>query len=380
MHDEIKVLVRDSDLNTIAQLDYFESLTWTERHQFYESPGSWELEINAADPATKYLIQPGSGIQVLHKNETMFSGFQTGLIKNRDADLDQYTIKGLDDSGLLARRVVSPQPATGPGGPYNSQPYDVRTGVASTVMRAYVNANLGPGAIVSRRDPRVTMGPDPGVGSTVTGNGRWQQLCLLLNSLSIQGGGVGYQIRQQDTNLEFQCFAPRDLTSQVVFSEGNGSINSYEYEAESGTGNYIYVGGQGEGTARTIREGSDGNSIIRWGRIENFKDQRDTNVSAELLASIKEELAENSDTFTISFFPIELENQKYFEHYRLGDRVTVVIEDQYFQESISQVTCKLDSTTLTTEVLVGSPNNTKDLDIFDRIRRQNRRLVNLERR
>jgi hypothetical protein len=50
------------------------------------------------------------------------------------------------------------------------------------------------------------------------------------------------------------------------------------------------VGGQGEGAARYIAWKGDMDSIIKFGRIETFVDQRNTSDPAELNKAIDEEL------------------------------------------------------------------------------------------
>lgn len=248
------------------------------------------------------------------------------------------------------------------------------------MLRQYVAVNLGASAVSARKDPRVTSLADPLVGSTVTGNARLQQLDALLNELATQSGNVGYRIRQSGTNLEFQTFAPTDRTSLVRFSVENGTLQDYSYTSEAGSANYIYVGGGGEGVARTFVEGYDGDSMVRWGRKEIFKDQRDTTDATTLANSIAEELATGSDIASVTFTPKDIPQQTYYTHYRCGDKVTVVIDGVSFQESIREVKCSLDAAGLTITPTVATPNNSDTLKLYDQIASQNKRIKLLERR
>lgn len=376
---EIIVYARDSNLDFTAQLDFYDQLSWVDIYNFVGSPGGWQLTVNADDMAVDYLRLNGSGITVTINGEVAFSGYKTKVERQQNADVSQYVFSGVDDSGLLAARIAHPQPGTS-APPYSSTAYDTRTGVCSTILRQYVDVNLGASAVSARKDSRVTLAADPAIGMSVTGNARYQQLDMLLNELATQAGTVGYRIRQSGSNLEFQTFAPTDLTSTVIFSIDNGTIQDYSYTSEAGTANYIYVGGGGEGVSRTIKEGYDGDSIVRWTRKESFKDQRDTTDATTLSNSITEELATGSDIASVTFTPKDLEQQKYFTDYQVGDKVTVVIDGVSFQETVRQVECTLDANGLTTTPTVATPNNSDTLKLYDQIASQNKRLKLLERR
>ncbi len=378
-NQNIVVYVRDQNLNYVAQVDFLTEMSWVDKYNFLGSPGGWSLTLNASDLAIDFLRLNGSGVVVLIDDVVAMSGYTTMIERQQNSDVSQYIFSGTTDDGLLASRVAHPQPGSS-APPYSTNTYDTRTGICSTVLRAYVNANLSVGAISSRYDYRVSIGADPIAGTTVTGNARYQQLDVLLNELATQSGGCGYRIRQSGTNLEFQTYAPTDRTSSVIFSAENQTLQDYSYTAQAGTANYIYIGGQGEGTARTIKEGFDGTSIVRWGRKEIFKDQRDTNDTTTLDMSIAEELVTGSDIASVQFTPKDIPQQTYWAHYQTGDKVTVVIDGVSFQENIIEVECTLNEDGLTVRPLVGSPNNTDSLKIYDQIAKQNRRLKNLERR
>lgn len=376
---DITVYARNSSLSYVAQIDFYEKLQWVDIYNFIGSPGGWSLTLNEGDTATDYMRLNGSGITILIDGTVAFSGYTTKIERQQTADVSQYIFSGVDDSGLLASRVAHPQPGSA-APPYNSTAYDTRTGVCSTILRQYVAYNLGASATAARIDPRVTSAADPAVGMSVTGNARWQQLDALLNELATQAGNVGYRIRQSGTNLEFQTFSPTDRTATVIFSVENGTMQDYSYTSEAGSANYIYVGGGGEGTARTIKEGYDGDSIVRWTRKETFKDQRDTTDATTLSNSITEELNAGSDIASVTFQPLDIPQQTYFTHYQLGDKVTVVIDGVSFQESIRQVECTLDQNGLTIIPTVATPNNSDTLKLYDQIASQNKRIRLLERR
>lgn len=374
--------VRNAALSRVAQVNYCRRLRCIARHDLDDHIGTWILDIDAANPATQYLTADGAGIILVEDGTTLFSGPVTEVRYKRTAETKTYEISGVDDNIVLQDRIALPEPLTAPSAThtYPTNAYDTRTGVASTIMRQYVDRNCGPSATSPRKNSLVTLGTDPVAGSTVTGNARYQPLLEILTKLAIEGGGLGYRAIQSESNIEFQVYTPTDRSSTVVFSMERGTLYEYEYSIKRSTGNYIYVAGQNEGVARTIYELFDGDSIVRWGRVERFKDQRDTNVAADLTASGQEELETGATIATVNFTPKDTDQQHYGTHYNLGDRVTVVIDGEAFSDVIREVEFIWDSDKIKIIPTVGTQNSSSSISLYDRLSRTSNRIRLLERR
>jgi hypothetical protein len=383
------VNVRRPDLTLEGELDDYTDLEMIPR---FNATGVWSLKVHADAALASALAQPRWGIQVIHNptGSTVLSGTTRLIDKVRTPDSHEWEIHGFDDNVWLERREVKPQPATS-SPPYSTDEYDVRTGVGSTILRQYVDVNAGVSATSERRVVGLGLGVDPLVGDSVTGRGRWQILMDLLQELAAKAGGIGFRVVQVGSTLEFQTFQPIDRTATVIFSLETQTLGGYRYSIEVPSVNYVYVGGGGEGTARTIRERANTTEIALWDRIERFVDRRDTSDTAELDAEGDKQLAEGATAKSLAWTAIDRPGQTYLSHYSNGDRCTAVIDGESISDVVQETRIKLvggEATKIAPFIgtpgapAVSSPGDETSpvLRIFRRVQEAERRLRDLERR
>lgn len=341
---EFKAFVRNSDLGQEAEIDDFQALDLVPR---FNGVGTWVLDIDARTRPAQYLTQPGYGIDVMRRDGPgrPWTSFFGGRLRHRGRSYsdrkNRLVVAGVDDNWLLHARLAHPQPATA-APPYNVNTYDIRTGVASTVLRAYVNVNAGPGALTARQWPALVLAADPVLGPSITGRGRWQNLLVLLQSLALRGGGLGFRVVRTDPaptppTLSFEVYQPEDRTETAHFSLGLGNLLGFDYDDDAPEATYVVAGGSGEAAARLVREGSDATALAEWGRIEAFRDRRDIDNAPELDEAITEELAEKAHRGALSFNPIDLLQLQYGRDYDLGDQVLAVIDDVEVADVVREV-------------------------------------------
>lgn len=370
--------VRNPSLQRVAMLDDFQKLQVVKR---LNKMGAWVLDLNASVETALLLTQPGWGVEITRASdgEHLISGPMTKVDRKRDKGVNAVTVFGVDDMVHLNDRLVHPQPATA-APPYSVSEHDVRTGVCSTILRQYVDVNLGPSALGSRKVTGLTLAADPVAGSSVTGRGRWQNLLTFLEELALAGGGLAFDVRQSGTTLEFVVWAPTDKSATVKFSVELGNLASYEYSLAAPEASYIVCGGGGEGTARTIRERTGSADVVDWSRrIEKFVDRRDTTDTTELDQEITKALDEGQTETTVSFEPIDLPGMSYLDNYQLGDRVAAVVDDS-ITELIREVKVEANPGATRITPSIGTPVLKDAARLFRRLRRTETRLLNLERR
>ena len=372
----LRLFARDASLRRTGQIEDYRTLTTPLR---FNKVSGWVLTLDAASAGARLLTR-GAGLIVERDGVTLLSGPVTGLETVLDADRETLVVTGVDDTVWLDRRLALPVPA---GPPYTAAAYDTTSGPAETVMQYYVDRNLGPAATAARRLAGLTLPADQGRGSTVYGAARFHTLLELLQTLALAGGDLGFRIVQVGTGLQFQVYAPADRTKTALFSRDFGNLRGYQYKLTVPTADYLYVAGQGEGTARTIVEGSDAAAVARDGRFESFVDQRDTADPAALAQSLTENLAEKAATTSLSLSPIDTAAVTFGRDYLLGDRVTAVIGGTVIKDVVREVVLGIagDGVERLTPV-VGTPNasNPAVPDLFDRQAAQERRLSQIERR
>jgi hypothetical protein len=369
------VYVRSPDLTTGAQVDDFQSLELVDRFNDVES---WSLDIGAGSAAAAGLMRDGAGIVVTLGGTVVLSGPVTRRERSWADAANRLLVSGRGDTVWLARRLAHPQPTTA-APPYSTQAYDVRTGTCSTVLRQYVDFNAAGSALAVRQVPGLTLAADPGLGTSITGRARWQSLLQLLQELALAGGALGFQVNQVGSGIQFSVFQPTDRTASVVFSPDLANLSAFDWSEEAPASNYIVVGGSGTDVSRAIYESQDAVAVARWGRVEAFRDRRDTNVTTELAQAASDQLQQDAGPTSLAMTPIDLRQMAYLTHYFLGDQVTVVMDGQPVRQLIREVHVKLtpEAGAVVTPT-IGTPGRQDLLGFFDRLRAAERRLTNLE--
>ena len=372
---EWTLYARNAALQRVGEIDDYQRLSLALR---FNSVGAFDLEVPYGTEIASLLATDGAGI-IAVKNGTVVA---SGPVRRRERkwgdEEDNLVVSGPDDNTYLHERLALPV-VTGP--PYTSAAYDVRSGVASTVMQQYVDYNAGASASAARRVPGLALAVDPMLGSTITGRARFQTLLELLQDLALTGGDLGFKIVQSGTALAFSVYDPEDKTATVKFSAGLGNLREFNYEHEAGTANYVVIGGGDELTARTFVERGDSDSISKWGRIEVFRDGRDTTDTTELGQRIDETLAEQAERTNIALVPVNTEGMEFITDYNLGDRVTSVVDGVAIEDVMRAVNVSL--TPEQGEVVspvVGTPGPQTVLALFAELKRMRRQISHLERR
>jgi hypothetical protein len=369
------VFARSGALQTVAQVDDYQQLDLVGR---FNDVGTWALDMDVKAGGSTLLQQDGAGIVVVRDGVTVFSGPVAKRERNWANDKDRLKVSGVDDGVWLARRLAHPQPTTA-APQYTLQTDDVRTGQCSTILRQYVDFNLGPSALSNRQVAGLTLAADPALGSTITGRARWQVLLTMLQELALAGGALGFQLQQVGAGLVFSVYAPIDRTASVIFSPDLGNLAAFDWSEEAPRANYVVVGGGGVGTARTVYEGSDSASIARWGRAESFRDQRQTVVVSELTQAATDELAGSAGPMGLTITPIDLPQMTYLTHYALGDKVSVIKDGVKVADVIREVKISLTPQGVARIIpTIGTPGRQDLIGFFNRVRALVTRVVNLE--
>lgn len=310
------IYIRDSNFKKIGEITDFTKLELIPR---FNAVGSFTLELQTDSFSARQLINPQYGIIVKKNGKEIFSGNVTSRKRSFNPPDDTMLFSGKDDNFYLSRALAYPEPF----GHFETKDYDVRTGNAETVMKQYVSFNAGPDGPLERN--KLIIETDIGLGSSVTGRARFDNLLDLLSSLALQGGGLGFKVVQIDDSLQFQVYQPTDKTKSVFFSPILGNIANFEYSNDDPDSNLVVVGGSGEGTARIIDWKADNDSIVKYGRIETFVDRRDTTDSAELTKSMDEELTNKAEKNSFTFTAVDISQLAFNRDYGLGDKISVVL-------------------------------------------------------
>jgi hypothetical protein len=380
---DITILVTDRELNVVGDpIDKWVSLDVTLKHN---EPASGTLVVPAV-PAVTDLLQGGHRVVVVREGQIFCAGpmerpdeLQWSL-GGQDAEPGTVTVVFSDDLATVMARNTYPVPSAASTAQTAAAQWTATNVNAETVIRTLVDVNAGPLALPTRRIPRLALDGIAGVGTNISEATRFEPLGDVLRRAAVAGGGIAFRTRQLDDQILFGVIPSNDLTGSVRFSAGLGNLRSVTYQPEAPRANVAIVGGQGEGTARTIRERVDQDSVDRWGRLEIFVDRRDTNDTAILDQAGDEALAENAETARLATVTIDLPDQKYGVHYQLNDLVSVEVRPGLLVNDLVRavhLTASPPSGDLVT-ALVGSQAATTDRETVRQLRALSRRITRME--
>lgn len=258
--------------------------------------------------------------------------------------------------------------------------FDHRSGVASSVLIAYVNANAGPGALGDRQVPNLVMAPDPLAGGQIV-NYQAGYISLLQVAQDIATAhNLGFRIIQVDDHLEFQVYVSRDRTRAARFTPKWRTLTGWKSSLDAPQANAAYIGGQGTGVARTVVEDSDPVAVGTWGRrVEAFADRHDSNDVSQLTDTGTTTLAGFAAKTSLEVTPKDQTQMRYPTDWGVGDTVTVDADGTLILDVVTQVTVTFASSApFDLAAQVGTPNVPDVLALLNILRRYGARLDNLE--
>lgn len=305
----IEVRVYTASMNFAGIVDNFSSLQWNRK---YSEPGSFELHCPITEANTA-LLHRGS---LVWKKGAKEAGVIEDLKLEETANKAEITAKGRFLSSYMDRRLIRPFYAC----------YGKKAELA--IREIYSNA-------VSI--PLVELGAVQGYTETVTFQATYQNLLTKVEEICA-GMATGFRFRPDFVNkkIYFELYRGLDHSitqsdrERVIFSDGFANLDSATYEENDQVyKNVCYVGGQGEGSDRTIVEvgATDSTGLERRESFLSATDVRNDSISD---SQYKEALKQRgnaalSNSILASSFDATVNpngNFKYLTDYDLGDIVT----------------------------------------------------------
>ena len=306
----IEVRIYTATMNFAGIVDNFSSLQWNRK---YSEPGSFELHcpITAANTA---LLHRGS---LVWKKGAKEAGVIEDLKLEETAKKAEITAKGRFLSSYLDRRLIRPFYAC----------YGKKAEIA--IREIYSNAEP---------IPLVELGEVQGYMETVTFQATYQNLLAKVEEIC-SGMATGFRFRPDFVNKKIYFELYRGLNhsitqsdrERVIFSDGFANLDSATYEENDQVYKTVcYVGGQGEGSDRTIVEvgATDSTGLERRESFLSATDVRNDNISdSQYRDALKQRgNAALANAIMASSFDATVNpngNFRYLEDYDLGDIVTV---------------------------------------------------------
>ena len=358
--EDLVVEVRDRSLDRIGIIPVQDLVgaTFVVR---YNNVGTWSITVPYGNRLGEFLRLPGYGIVVTGtQGETIISGptLTAKLEQTQDNTEGTWLIEGSSDDIILSERLAYPTPATADVSAQTSG-YDIRTGPAETVIKEYIDVNIGPSAPAERKIAYLAIEADAARGQTVAATARFTPIQELAYDLA-QVGELGYYITQQNGTLEFSMYEPTDRSDIIRMDVQNRKLSSSTYSYGTAKVTRAIVAGRGEAENRIFIERTSSDSLnaeIDWNRrIEVFKDARQSESTDELNTAGDELLVDLGKTITeFSVTPSDDQTMVYGVDWFLGDRVAVVANEIETTAVVTEVGIQIAADGVRIGATVGTP-------------------------
>ncbi len=304
----MELRVYSPELTFLGVVDNYTALLWNRK---YYEPGSFELHAPLTDENLE-LLQAGN---IIARKDAVEAGIIEEIENQEGGSSSKITRAGRFLSAYLDRRILK---------------YTINfTGTYDAAMQYLLKQVT--------EIPLLKSGNESGDTQTVSFQVTWKNLQSYLTKLA-KCSGIGYRIRPdfREKVLYFDTYSGNDYSLQqsenprVIFSPQFDNINNitYSYD-ESNEGTVFYIGGEGEGSSRTIviyEAGETSGLSLK----EVFIDAKDLTSDDLSAAEYKETLLqrgyEKAESYVINEnIEADLSNQNfvYKEDWDLGDIVSV---------------------------------------------------------
>lgn len=280
---------------------------------------------------------------LLNTKELVFEGFHRTLVDQiRQTGAVIITLYGTGYSNLLKRRIVIP--------PVDEETSS-KSGVAETIMKAFVSEQAISPVDSARIIPGLTNEPNSSAGENAEYSARYTNLYTVLSRIAEQGevdfgivrnttvGTFEFQVRSlwgTDRTIGNVAGIPptifditlNNMTIPIFTLNGNDEVN------------YVYVGGQGVGINRIIETFSNPTAILvsPWNRHEEFVDARNESTSDGRETRGNAYLKEHEVKADLTFNIEETDGTRWLTNWTLGDLVTARYGNNTFTKKIVKVT------------------------------------------
>jgi hypothetical protein len=279
-------------------------------------------------------------------------------------------LSGADYLALLANRIVYPTPSAAWSAQTAAGADAVSAMHTESAIKHYVNNNVGPAALASRRVSFLDLATDQTRGNTVSytakfGSGVDLNLMDVIRALIAQSGsnlGVSIVRNPLTHRLTFDCYVPRDLTGKAWFSEELGNLTAVVMSLTDPTCTDALV--QGSGTQFIQQTAAN---ATQWNKTEQFIDSSTETDANNLKTTAASAIASGAAGPTMAITTTNIPFLTYGRDYRVGDLVSVEVKPGVvYSDVVSSVTLTADPSQtpeITVVPTIGQAQNSTSTDL-----------------
>ena len=282
------------------------------------------------------VFEPGMGVVVYRDGEFITSGNLSDYEDEGEFDgshLEETVTLAFDGDSDVLDQVIYQQPSK----VLTSTPstmsvaYDTRSGPRETMILGYIDDNVGPGAITSRRVSGLVVPASLGRGGSSRFSARTDQLDEVVAALAEAGKLRVRVVHDESTGsprLLVTVTPVPDVSANVFFGKPDtaapGMFSRWRFAYSKPKLTRAIVAGGGEKAARLYGLYSDATAEALWGRRrESVLDQRQTTDTSEITDAGTEAVTDGATPTEIEFTVVDGPDVQYRRDYQVGYKVGI---------------------------------------------------------
>ena len=343
---------------------------------YYNAVGSWSMLVPYSDALWNQMMAGEFIVEINWRGLFTFGGkceqpgYQDSIPGAASGSQSGpfISLSGADYLGLVANRIAFPSP----GAAWAAQTAGASDPVSSvrleTAIKHYVNNNMGPSAISTRRFSLLDIGTDLARGPNVSYTVKFGSevnlnlLDVIRALIASSNSPMGVYVSRNGKRLLFDCYVPRDLSGKAWFSESLGNLTAVSFYLTDPTVTDSLV--QGSGTTFISKVAT---SKSQWNAIEQFADNSSETDINNLNASAQQTLASGGFGPNMSATVADTPFLTYGRDYDLGDIVTIEVRSgAVYSDVVTSVTLTADPSQTPSMSVVPSIGNSSNATATDK--------------
>ena len=350
------VWVEIIDKNLVSQGPIqFASLT---AQLYYNAVGSWSMVVPYSDFLWNIMMAGDFFVNINWRGIFTFGGkceqpgYQDSIPGSSASSTSGpfITLSGADYLGLIANKICYPAPASAWSAQTAASTDPVASTPLETAIKHYVTANVGSGAIASRRNTLLDVAASTGRGANVSytvkfGSGVNLNLMDVIRTLIAStgnGNAMGVSLVRNPTThrLTFDVVVPRNLSGKAWVSRDLGNLTAIAFNLTDPTVTDALVQGSGTNFIQ-----STASAKTMFNQVEAFNDSTSESVVANLNATAQQAILSGAAGPTLTATLADTPFLTYGRDYGLGDIVTIEVRPgNTYSDVITGVTLTADPT------------------------------------
>ncbi len=349
---QIPIRIVDSDYNLVAEIDEYESLSFTRK---LNGCGEFYLTMNSSLLGAEHFKL--GNLLYIDKDRTAFIEHIESVVSPQGDGCENITVVGRTTEHLLNRRIILPMTAQMPQ-------------KTESLIKLLVRHNLGDMALAGRRINNLSVAASKGFGEEINWEFSYKNLADEITALCEQSE-LGIKITLDLASKRFNFDIIKGINRSIMQNSLPPVILSLEYdnvleqtfvESRLDMKNTALSGGPGDGS----------NQEVHWINDEfTGINRRETFISNKLLET-KEQIIENGQKALIETPEIQSLNGtintnsslKFGTDFFLGDYVTLKRNNLTLTKQVCEVTESFETGTHTVSCIFGK----KSMDLIDKIK------------